>query len=294
MLRSGATAAPTWSTATYPATAGSSGNVLTSDGTNWASAAPAASATSVIVDDTTTNATMYPTWVTANTGSLPLKVTSTKLSFNPSTGTLVLTGKLASITDIVSSAGLTLLKTNYTASAVNYIGMQNNTTGNNPVISAAGTDTNISLDILGQGTGGINLIGVSTNSNAPTSYVGEFIFSTILQASAVTLTDSIVANVTSISLTAGDWDVWGNISYFCSAASVNNIFSWINNTSATQPDIAYMSYIQSLVAAQNLAQTVPSRRFSLSGTTTIYLSGFMGFASGTGKACGGIYARRRR
>ena len=32
--------APTFSTATYPATAGTSGNVLTSDGTNWASSAP--------------------------------------------------------------------------------------------------------------------------------------------------------------------------------------------------------------------------------------------------------------
>jgi len=41
-----------------------------------------------IADDTTTNATMYPVWVTANTGYLPPRVTSTKLSFNPSTGTL--------------------------------------------------------------------------------------------------------------------------------------------------------------------------------------------------------------
>lgn len=41
-----------------------------------------------IVDDNTTNATMYPTWVTANTGYLPLKVSSTKISFNPNTATL--------------------------------------------------------------------------------------------------------------------------------------------------------------------------------------------------------------
>jgi hypothetical protein len=40
ILRSGASAAPTWSTATYPATAGTSGNVLASDGTNWVSTAP--------------------------------------------------------------------------------------------------------------------------------------------------------------------------------------------------------------------------------------------------------------
>jgi hypothetical protein len=65
---------------------GSSTNVLTVTGGLPVWAAPAAAATSVIVDDTTTNAVMFPVWVTANTGSLPLKVTSTKLSFNPSTG----------------------------------------------------------------------------------------------------------------------------------------------------------------------------------------------------------------
>ena len=39
--RSGSNAAPTWSTATYPATAGTGGNILTSDGTNWTSASAA-------------------------------------------------------------------------------------------------------------------------------------------------------------------------------------------------------------------------------------------------------------
>lgn len=45
ILRSGASTAPTWSTATYPATAGTTGNVLTSDGTNWVSSAPAGGGT---------------------------------------------------------------------------------------------------------------------------------------------------------------------------------------------------------------------------------------------------------
>lgn len=44
MLRSGLSSAPTWSTATFPATAGTSGNVLTSDGTNFISSAPASQA----------------------------------------------------------------------------------------------------------------------------------------------------------------------------------------------------------------------------------------------------------
>jgi hypothetical protein len=143
ILQSNAAAAPSWSTATYPSTAGSSGNVLTSDGTNWSSAAPAASATSVIVDDTTTNATMYPTWVTASSGSLPLKVTSTKLSFNPSTGTMTLTGSLSSSTGVTSSAGLNLLTYTYTGSAVNYFNIINNATGTGPLLEATGSDSTV-------------------------------------------------------------------------------------------------------------------------------------------------------
>lgn len=42
ILRSNGSASPSFSTATYPATAGTAGNVLTSDGTNWTSAAPGA------------------------------------------------------------------------------------------------------------------------------------------------------------------------------------------------------------------------------------------------------------
>lgn len=44
-----------------------------------------------ITNDATTNDTMYPVWVTANTGNLPSKTTSTKLTFNPSTGNLTST-----------------------------------------------------------------------------------------------------------------------------------------------------------------------------------------------------------
>jgi hypothetical protein len=45
ILQSGSSTTPTWSTATYPATAGSSGNVLTSNGTNFVSQAPVESVT---------------------------------------------------------------------------------------------------------------------------------------------------------------------------------------------------------------------------------------------------------
>lgn len=96
-------------------------------------ASATASATTTIAEDTTTNASMFLTWVTANTGNLPQKTTSTKLTFNPSTGTLVTTvlstpgdqtisgtGKMGystgsggAVTQLTSKAtGVTLSKTN--------------------------------------------------------------------------------------------------------------------------------------------------------------------------------------
>jgi hypothetical protein len=63
-----------------------------------------------ITDDTTTNATVYPTWVTTTTGNLPQKTSSTKLSFNPSTGALsangvVLTGNTGTVTSVGITGG---------------------------------------------------------------------------------------------------------------------------------------------------------------------------------------------
>ena len=72
-----------------PLTGNITGNVSGSAGSctgNAGSATYASAAT--IVNDAITNATMYPVWVTANTGNLPVYVSSTKFSFNPAGGSL--------------------------------------------------------------------------------------------------------------------------------------------------------------------------------------------------------------
>lgn len=128
--------------------AGTSGQVLTSAGAaspTWTnqSALSVGSATNAtntaITDDTATNATMYPTWVTANTGNLPQKVTSTKLTFNPSTGNLAST----------TFNGLTL-----TAAATGFTiagGTTSKTLTISNTLTLAGTDGS-TLNIGGGGT----------------------------------------------------------------------------------------------------------------------------------------------
>jgi hypothetical protein len=55
----------------------------------------------------------------------------------------------------IGDGTLELLKFVETASAVNEFTITNNTTGNNPILSATGDDTNIGIDITTKGTGTI-------------------------------------------------------------------------------------------------------------------------------------------
>lgn len=68
-----------------------------------------------ITNDTSTNATMYPLWATANTGNLPAKVSSTKLTFNPATGVLSSTAFTA--TGAVTAASFSGAGTGLTGTA---------------------------------------------------------------------------------------------------------------------------------------------------------------------------------
>ena len=91
-----------------------SGNLLTSNGTTWASTAPAASSIS-LSNDTTTATTLYPTFASATTGTTSTVYTSNaKLLYKPSTGELSVTAPIAS-NGLVLNA--TTVATSYTIAA---------------------------------------------------------------------------------------------------------------------------------------------------------------------------------
>jgi hypothetical protein len=134
--------------------------------------------------------------------------------------------------------------------------------------------------------------GITNASNAAAGNVGELITSVVPLASAITLSNNIIANITTVSLTAGDWDVWANFgTTFTGTATYTS--GWINTSSVTQPDVSLIS-AWGHVTINGSGFTVPYQRMSLSGTTTIYLSTKVNFSTGASTACGGIYARRIR
>lgn len=108
------------------------------------------SLSSLIVDDTTTNATMYPVWVTGTSGNLPLKVSSTKLTLNPSTGLLTTTTFATTSLQFTSNQINQVSSNSDTAEiAVSYVGYQSGTTKfrdftiydgkNNSIMAATGS-----------------------------------------------------------------------------------------------------------------------------------------------------------
>jgi len=138
--------------------------------------------------------------------------------------------------------------------------------------------------------------GTTTNDSALSGQVGEFVSSTVLVGSAVSLTTNTAANVTSVSLTAGDWDCRGNVVYALSV-SASNIQAWVSAASATQPTSpnagAYTVYVGGTYDTGSIVQSGTARE-SLATTTTVYLGGFAGFTSGTAGAYGFLGCRRMR
>lgn len=138
--------------------------------------------------------------------------------------------------------------------------------------------------------------GTATNDDAAAGMVGEFISSTVLAGSAVALTNGVSANVTSISLTAGDWDVEGYIEPI-PAGTLNTVICWTSTVSATTPTrpnnggIAIM--FNTLAPTGFFGMTIGRQRIKLAATTTVYLSCNMSFSSTCG-AYGFIGARRAR
>lgn len=146
-------------------------------------------------------------------------------------------------------------------------------------------------------TGGI--VGTATNNNTNAGNVGEYIESVITSGAPVAVTNGTQVNVTSISLTAGDWDVSG-ICYLLPAAttSVTRYAAGLSTVSATLQTAPgqFVDFTQAaLVSGGNtFNDVIPPYRFSLSGTTTIFLVTLNSFTVSTASAYGIIRARRIR
>jgi hypothetical protein len=138
------------------------------------------------------------------------------------------------------------------------------------------------------------ITGTTTNNNASAGYVGEYISSTVVTGSAVTINyGGSGVPVTSISLTAGDWDVTGWVGYHVGAASV--VTYLIQGISTSNSSITgETSNVFGGTASTTPQILIPIQRVSIASTTTIYLSSATGGSGTALTAYGTIRARRIR
>lgn len=156
-----------------------------------------------------------------------------------------------------------------------------------PVLGAASA-TSLSFS----STSGI--IGTITNNNAAVGSVGEWVTSNVPNSAPVSLTSGANTNLTSITLTAGDWIVFGNTT-FSAGLILSYTVASVSSTSATPAADRSNQNFQQLVGAtfSLTGMDIPVTRFSLSGTTTIYLVVQVG-DTGTATVSGNLSALRTR
>jgi parallel beta-helix repeat protein len=138
-----------------------------------------------------------------------------------------------------------------------------------------------------------NIVGVTTNSNAATGSVGEFLTN---QTGPTAFTSGTTAAATSLTLSAGDWDVECLVSLAPAGTTVvSGVILGVSNSGTAFGALG--SFIQmNATAAQGAAQTFasPVVRVSLAASTTYFCPANIGFTVSTLNATGFIRARRVR
>lgn len=146
------------------------------------------------------------------------------------------------------------------------------------------------------------IVGTTTNNNASAGQVGEYVESKST-ADVTIATTATFQNFTSISLTAGDWDVTGTLEMGQGSAVVKFFSIAIStNTGNTTTDHADGENERTTGSAgggivyDNTPMGIPSYRLSLASTTTVYLKGSASWTVGSAPIMGAgkISARRRR
>lgn len=134
------------------------------------------------------------------------------------------------------------------------------------------------------------VIGTTTNDNAAAGSVGEIVTSTVL---AQAITSGVTTDLTSITLSAGDWDVYGAFRGIAAAGTTTSLIRGsISTTSVTHAAV----YAQSVgyPASSDSGMSVPTIRLSLAGSTTVYLVGNITYAVSTLTYNAQLHARRAR
>ena len=225
---------------------------------------------------TTTTGTGVVTALGVNTGTAGAFVVNGGALGTPSSGTVTNLTGTASI-NINGTVGATTANTGAF------------TTGTfSSTVTVTGTIT------PGQTTG---IVGTNALNDAQAGSVGETVMSSITSVTNYPAT-STWGDLTSISLTAGDWDIAAMTQQTTPGTMTGESRLGISTTSGNSASGLVTGYNRitflNATVASDSGGSIPMWRLQLGSTTTVYLKFFTEYSTGTPKAVGTIIARRRR
>lgn len=167
---------------------------------------------------------------------------------------------------------------------------------NKTINTASGNSIFVNSVLVGPG----QYLGEPSTGNAVAGNIGELISATIVAGSAVSLSTGSGITITSIVLTAGDWDISAQA---CVTGNASTTFTGVraslSTTIATENTVAPFFNAQSfnafaLLGTFDYGCAISPIRVSISGSTTYYLIIRANFATSTCSGYGSIRARRVR
>jgi len=165
-------------------------------------------------------------------------------------------------------------------------------------LTLTGSTLGINLAQNNDWSGIQKLPGVTDGSDADAGDLGEFVSDYLDGPSRISVVVSTDTDVVSITLEAGDWDVEAIASFYLTKLTVFGAACYFSDVSATSPGSdgseAYTAFEPSAGANYITSATLTRKRYSLVGTTTIYLVVNANYAGTKCEVFGGITARRIR
>jgi hypothetical protein len=158
-------------------------------------------------------------------------------------------------------------------SAVNFIALSSANTATAPLIQASGSDTNVTLELAGQGNGGVLVQGESSGTAIPGGYVGQIILGSSLGPTSFTTTNT-PQNFTNLPIPAGVWLVMFTASVTNSSVQTGPTTLSLSTTSATlEGNVGFGNAESNSPVASLFYNLAQSLYINISSTTTYFLVG---------------------
>jgi len=197
-------------------------------------------------------------------------------------GNVTFSGSFPTVLNVSASTDVNIPSSGTLLSVLNLVG---DVTG-----TSSGSSVTTTIAIGGQ------LPATTTNDSAAAGKLGEYQLITVTSGQAVGLSSTVSKNVLETTLTAGDWDVTGQVDYVAGGGtSIQYMQQGASTVSATLPSQdGYSSIVLGATVTTDPGNPIPVSRMSVSTTTSVYLVTKASFSISTLSAYGTLRARRVR